>query len=144
MPQEVDAITKLYDYLLWMIPKLEKFPRSQKFVLADRIESLTLDILDLLIEAAYSRKKDDLLRRANLQLEKLRYLVRLAKDFKLINIKSYEHSARLMDGIGTLTSLALQYGVPLDALVRKFAHVRFEPSGFTKNPDIRNAASITD
>jgi ribonucleoside-diphosphate reductase alpha chain len=50
----------------------------------------------------------------------------------------------LMDGIGTLTSLALQYGVPLDALVRKFAHVRYEPSGFTKNPDIRNAASITD
>jgi ribonucleoside-diphosphate reductase alpha chain len=50
----------------------------------------------------------------------------------------------LMDGIGTLTSLALQYGVPLSALVRKFAHVRFEPSGFTKNPEIRNAASITD
>jgi ribonucleoside-diphosphate reductase alpha chain len=50
----------------------------------------------------------------------------------------------LMDGIGTLTSLALQYGVPLDALVRKFAHQRFEPSGFTKNPEIRNAASITD
>jgi len=50
----------------------------------------------------------------------------------------------LMDAIGTLTSMALQYGVPLDALVRKFAHQRFEPSGFTKNPEIRNAASITD
>jgi ribonucleoside-diphosphate reductase alpha chain len=50
----------------------------------------------------------------------------------------------LMDTFGTLTSLALQYGVPLDALVRKFAHQRFEPSGFTKNPDIRNASSITD
>ncbi len=50
----------------------------------------------------------------------------------------------LMDGIGTLTSLALQYGVPLEALVRKFAHQRFEPSGFTKNAEIRNAASITD
>ncbi|HEV2693874.1 MAG TPA: vitamin B12-dependent ribonucleotide reductase, partial [Verrucomicrobiae bacterium] len=50
----------------------------------------------------------------------------------------------LMDSIGTLTSLAWQYGVPLDALVRKFAHQRFEPSGFTKNPEIRNAASITD
>jgi ribonucleoside-diphosphate reductase alpha chain len=50
----------------------------------------------------------------------------------------------LMDSIGTLTSMALQYGVPLDALVRKFAHQRFEPSGFTKNPEIRNAASITD
>ena len=50
----------------------------------------------------------------------------------------------LMDSIGTLTSLALQYGVPLEALARKFAHQRFEPSGFTKNPEIRNAASITD
>ncbi len=50
----------------------------------------------------------------------------------------------LMDGIGTLTSIALQYGVPLEALVKKFAHQRFEPSGFTKNPDIRNASSITD
>ncbi len=50
----------------------------------------------------------------------------------------------LMDCIGTLTSLALQYGVPLEALVKKFAHQRFEPSGFTKNPDIRNASSIID
>ncbi len=50
----------------------------------------------------------------------------------------------LMDSIGTLTSLALQYGVPLEALLRKFAHQRFEPSGFTKNPEIRNASSIID
>ena len=50
----------------------------------------------------------------------------------------------LMDSIGTLTSMALQYGVPLEALVKKFAHQRFEPSGFTKNPDIRQASSIID
>jgi ribonucleoside-diphosphate reductase alpha chain len=50
----------------------------------------------------------------------------------------------LMDTIGTLTSMSLQYGVPLEALVRKFAHQRFEPSGFTKNAEIRNASSITD
>jgi ribonucleoside-diphosphate reductase alpha chain len=50
----------------------------------------------------------------------------------------------LMDCIGTLTSMSLQYGVPLEALVKKFAHQRFEPSGFTKNPDIRNASSIID
>jgi len=50
----------------------------------------------------------------------------------------------LMDSIGTLTSMALQYGVPLEALVKKFAHQRFEPSGFTKNPEIRNASSIID
>jgi ribonucleoside-diphosphate reductase alpha chain len=50
----------------------------------------------------------------------------------------------LMDTVATLTSLALQYGVPLESLVKKFAYQRFEPSGFTKNPDIRNATSITD
>jgi ribonucleoside-diphosphate reductase alpha chain len=50
----------------------------------------------------------------------------------------------LMDAIGTLTSIALQYGVPLDALARKFSHQRFEPSGFTKHPEIRSASSITD
>jgi ribonucleoside-diphosphate reductase alpha chain len=50
----------------------------------------------------------------------------------------------LMDCVGTLTSLALQYGVPLEALLHKFAHQRFEPSGFTKNPEIRNASSIID
>jgi ribonucleoside-diphosphate reductase alpha chain len=50
----------------------------------------------------------------------------------------------LMDTVATLTSMALQYGVPLASLVKKFAYQRFEPSGFTKNPDIRNASSITD
>jgi ribonucleoside-diphosphate reductase alpha chain len=50
----------------------------------------------------------------------------------------------LMDTIGTLVSLAFQYGVPLETLVNKFAHQRFEPSGFTKNPDIPIAKSIAD
>src|SRR5262249_5818568 len=50
----------------------------------------------------------------------------------------------LMDTIGTLTSLSLQYGVPLEALVNKFAHMRFEPSGWTGNPDIPNAKSVPD
>ena len=50
----------------------------------------------------------------------------------------------LMDTIATLTSMALQYGVPLDALVNKFSHVRFEPSGFTKNPEVPFAKSLTD
>ena len=50
----------------------------------------------------------------------------------------------LMDVIGTETSLALQYGVPLQALVDKFSHARFEPSGWTPNPDIPMAKSVVD
>ncbi|MBI2897923.1 MAG: vitamin B12-dependent ribonucleotide reductase [Deltaproteobacteria bacterium] len=50
----------------------------------------------------------------------------------------------LMDAFATMTSLALQYGVPLQVLVAKFSHTRFEPSGFTTNPDIPIAKSIMD
>ncbi len=48
------------------------------------------------------------------------------------------------DSIGILTSLALQYGVPVEALARKFQHVKFEPSGWTPNPEIPEASSIVD
>jgi ribonucleoside-diphosphate reductase alpha chain len=50
----------------------------------------------------------------------------------------------LMDTIATMTSIALQYGVPLRDLVSKFTHVRFEPSGFTGNPEVPIAKSIVD
>lgn len=50
----------------------------------------------------------------------------------------------LMDSFATAISMALQYGVPLRVLVDKFSHMRFEPSGFTKNPDIPIAKSIMD
>jgi ribonucleoside-diphosphate reductase alpha chain len=50
----------------------------------------------------------------------------------------------LMDSFATAVSLALQYGVPLRVLVDKFSHTRFEPSGFTGNPQIPIAKSITD
>jgi ribonucleoside-diphosphate reductase alpha chain len=49
-----------------------------------------------------------------------------------------------MDAFATSISLTLQYGVPLKALVDKFSHMRYEPSGFTKNPEIPIAKSITD
>jgi ribonucleoside-diphosphate reductase alpha chain len=50
----------------------------------------------------------------------------------------------LMDVIGTETSMCLQYGVPLQVLVDKFSHMRFEPSGWTGNPDVPNAKSLVD
>jgi ribonucleoside-diphosphate reductase alpha chain len=50
----------------------------------------------------------------------------------------------LLDAFATAISLALQYGVPLEALVKKFSHMRFEPAGITSNPQIRFAQSILD
>ncbi len=50
----------------------------------------------------------------------------------------------LMDSLGTATSVALQYGVPLSSMVRKFTHQRFEPAGMTTNRDIPFAKSLVD
>jgi ribonucleoside-diphosphate reductase alpha chain len=50
----------------------------------------------------------------------------------------------LMDSFGTAVSMSLQYGVPLEVLVNKFSHSRFEPMGYTTNPEIRIAKSLVD
>ena len=50
----------------------------------------------------------------------------------------------IMDCFGTAVSMSLQYGVPLEVLVNKFSHTRFEPMGYTTNPDIRIAKSLVD
>ena len=62
----------------------------------------------------------------------------------LVMAKEGSTISGLMDAFATSISIAFQYGVPLEALVEKFSHVRFEPSGFTKNPEIPYAKSITD
>ena len=50
----------------------------------------------------------------------------------------------LMDSFGTAVSMSLQYGVPLEVLVNKFSHTRFDPMGYTNNPDIKIAKSVVD
>jgi ribonucleoside-diphosphate reductase alpha chain len=62
----------------------------------------------------------------------------------LVMAKEGSTISGLMDAFATAISLALQYGVPLQALVDKFTHMRFEPSGFTKNPEIPIAKSVID
>lgn len=102
MNSEIPAVTKLYDIILWLMPQVEKFPRDLKFTLGDRVISTLLDSLEMIVEAAYSRDKQHLLRKLNLQLEKLRYLVRLSKDVKAMNIKKYAFISNEIDELGRM------------------------------------------
>lgn len=78
MAEKENVITHTYDLLKYLIPQLLKFPRSQKFVLADRIQNQLTDVLGMLIEAYYlgRSEKAPLLQKTNIELEKLRYYVR--------------------------------------------------------------------
>jgi 23S rRNA-intervening sequence protein len=96
-PQAVQASHEL---LLWLIPQLDKFPRARRFTLGERLESAVLEVLELLVEAAFSRAKEVPLQRANLRLETSRHLWRLAHELQIISARRYEHGARLMDELG--------------------------------------------
>ncbi len=95
-----EIITKFYDFLLYLVPKISKFPKSQKYLLGDRLETISLSILENLIEAVYSREKLPLLLRSNIQLEKLRYLFRLSKDLKLLDLHTYEVASKMLYDLG--------------------------------------------
>jgi hypothetical protein len=94
------ALEATYQFLLWLVLTLDKFPRQQKFVLGDRIETAALDVLDSLIAATYTRGRDRMLNDANLGLERLRFFMRLSNELKLIDNKRYEFAARALDDIG--------------------------------------------
>ena len=66
------VVGKTYDLLLWLLPKAEKFPRSYRFSVGDRLVSNGLDLLTLLVEAAYSSDKRPRLEQANLKANTLR------------------------------------------------------------------------
>ena len=94
------ALEAHYRFILWLVPAVGRFPRSQKFLLGDRIQGTALDVLDALIEATYTRQREVLLARANLGIEKLRFLFRLARDLRYLDNRRYEFAARSLDDIG--------------------------------------------
>ena len=94
------ALEAWYRFLLWLVPTLERFPRRQKFLLGDRIQSTALDILESLVEATYTRERESHVAGANLGIEKLRFLVRFALDLGYLDPRRHEHAARVLDETG--------------------------------------------
>lgn len=90
MKKITPVVEKHYQLILWMLPKIANFPKDQRFLLADRIERVLLDILEMLIEAVYSRNKREVLIKVNLKLDVLRFMMRIAKDMKYVNVNSYD------------------------------------------------------
>ena len=92
----------MYRFMLWLVPTVEKFPQRQKFLLGDRLQTTALEVLERLVEATYTRDRRRHLTAANLGIEKLRFLCRLAKDLGHLDERRYEHAARALDETGRL------------------------------------------
>jgi hypothetical protein len=104
MPEHEDLpiFVKWVDFLKWLLLTTEKFPKKARFTFSDRINRLALDLLDDLIEARYSRQKTVALKRANLSLEKIRVLLRISFEIRLLPFKAYEHSMVSINEVGRM------------------------------------------
>jgi len=94
---------KTYDFLLWLIPLTLKFPKSQRFLLAERLSKMALDFYDLILDAVMEPEREaECLDAADRLLTKIRLYVRLSYDLHCISLGQMEHAARLMDELGRL------------------------------------------
>ena len=94
------ALESHYRFILWLVPVVDRFPRTRKFLLGDRLQTTALDVLERLIEATYTKRRSAHLANANLGLEKLRFLIRLARDLRCLDHRRYELAARSIDDTG--------------------------------------------
>lgn len=90
------------EFLEWLLVKTEKFPKKSRFTFVNRINNLSLDLVEDIIEAKYSRIKVDILKRANLKLEKLRILLRISHSQKYLDNRGYEYSIKSIDESGKM------------------------------------------
>lgn len=102
--RESPIFSRTYDLLQWMLRATMNYPRSQRFVLAKRVQDTAFDLQEALIEAGLSAKEQRLgaLHDADMALAKLRFHIRLSHDMGWLSLSQYEHVARMTDEVGRL------------------------------------------
>ena len=106
MPNANDLIifTQTYDLLTWLLPQCEHFPKSQRFVVTQRLQAAALDFQEAIFEANARGGAQRLthLQAADAHLNKLRLYLRLVRQWDWLSSGQYEHISRLVAGVGKL------------------------------------------
>ena len=93
-------VARMYDCLLYLLPQVAKFPRSERYLLGERLEQACFAVFDLLLAACYTKEKLPILLNASITFEQARYCVRLCKDLRLISLHRYEVLSKMMNEVG--------------------------------------------
>jgi hypothetical protein len=91
---------EIFNFNAWLLTIVDKIPRNQKFLLGDRIQTAAIDLMIGVVEATYTKERSSLLRAAQMNIEKLRFLFRLANSGGIVSHAAYEYAARQIDQIG--------------------------------------------
>jgi four helix bundle protein len=90
------------DFLKWLLNATEKFPKKARFTFSDRINNLALDVVESLVEARYSKNKKEHLRKININIEKVRILMRISFESRFISHEGYKHFSVSINEIGKM------------------------------------------
>lgn len=88
--KETPIFALWFDITEWILDRSEAFPKKLRYSLANRIANITLEILEMIIEAMYSKRKYLILTKINIEMEKLRVFLRLCRNKKLLALNQYE------------------------------------------------------
>ena len=113
------VLVKWYDLVKWFLERVDSFPKNQRFVFGHRLADRAIDVLELLVESAYSPRKADLLSRANRDIEVLRWLVRLAKDRDLFTMRQYGFACKGLTECGRMVGGWLKQSAGKESLVKE-------------------------
>ncbi len=100
--RELIIYQKLYDMMLYSFPIIGRFPKDQRFVLGQQIQNGMLEICKMVVHANKLKQKRGKLYEIDIELEKLRLLVRLAKDLGFLTTRKYGHHCEQIEEIGRL------------------------------------------
>lgn len=95
---------RTHDFLLWLLPQVQKFPRAYRFTLSERIQRQGMEFQDCIVWAGKSKVEErrTWLAKADVLLEQLRFWLRFARDLELFTVGQYEHAARMLVEMGRL------------------------------------------
>lgn len=101
---ESPLFVRSHDFLLWLLPQMQKFPRVYRFSLAERFQNTVMDFQDLIIAAGKSKDEQRrlYLAKADIALEQIRFWLRFSKELDLFRMDQYEHAVRMLVEIGRL------------------------------------------
>ena len=104
MSEKLIIFTRTYDFLSWLLPLAEKFPRSQRFVVTQRLQNAALNFQESIIEANSLRGGSRLekLNAADAELRKVRLYLRFCEKWRWINPGQYRHVSEMVSEIGRL------------------------------------------
>jgi four helix bundle protein len=102
MLHELVIYQKLYDLMLYALPIINRFPKSQRFVLGQQIQNSMIGIAVMIVQANAERDKRRTLWQIDVELEKLRLLIRLAKDLRFLPVRQYGLVSERVSELGRL------------------------------------------